>query len=204
MKQKIHIYCCENLLPEVSNAASQMSSFRIITHGFPANCGLPMVTREDIDSAVLASGESVLIFGSACLNAIDQLPPQCSLRKLDSCFQLFLPPPVIDFLVKDGAYLLSSGWLQHWRQHLDKMGFDKTILQEFIRESCNYLLHLDSGSNPHSATMLEELAQLVKRPTKSMKLDEAFIQNQLFAHIQDGLSLPSKREKWEQKLAESK
>jgi len=87
-----------------------------------------------------------------------------NLYRMDSCFELLTGATVIEGYLKEGAYLLTPGWLARWRHYVDAWGFDRETAREFFGESATRLLLLDTGVDAGSPERLREFADYVGLP----------------------------------------
>lgn len=92
----------------------------------------------------------------------------------DSCRIHVIEPPCLpavdermaaDFAV-DGAYLLTAGWLEGWRGHMEAMGLDRDKAREFFADTCEVLTLFDTGVYPDSVPELARLGEWLSRPTR--------------------------------------
>jgi len=163
----MRIYVCDNLKKEAAAVLLQLGTSEITLHSFPARCGHPPLSLQELD--LPADDEASLIFGGICLRDIEHELVQSTVYRFDNCFELVAEKGVVEYFIRDGAYLVTPGWLADWRMHIRQWKFDRQGARQFFRESCRYLLLLDTGTDSESDKNLREFAEYVD--TKAEKID---------------------------------
>ena len=125
-----------------------------------------------------ATGCSQVCLLSGCLpiRAAKSPSPDEQLHAVDQCFHLLAPAAWIDQLTQDGAYLVSPGWLRHWREHLAHWGFDQATAQTFFHESVRQITLLDTGLDPASPTQAQWLADYLRLPLQIWRVGLSHLQ----------------------------
>lgn len=80
------------------------------------------------------------------------------------CLSLLAPEWLLENLVREGAYLVSPGWLAHWQEHVRVWGFNSHDVREFARESMRSVCLIDTLVDPQSPALLQELAGALGLP----------------------------------------
>jgi len=75
----------------------------------------------------------------------------------------------------EGAYLLTPGWLIHWRKRIDTWGFDRKTARQFFKESCSRLVLLDTGVISGSRAQLKEFADFIDLPFETSFVGSSFM-----------------------------
>jgi signal transduction histidine kinase len=180
MKKKICILLCDYFQKE-ARQIFQSDSFKnedITLETFPAACGMPPIQKTLLTEIAKNKGpfDSVHVFGSSCLTdltttqtddsnfAAEKRRENVIVHRLEQCFFLCAGKEMVERYLRDGAYLLTSGWLLHWKKRMEQMGFDAESAKEFYRESCTKLVLLDTGVAEDSFKLLQEFADFVDRP----------------------------------------
>jgi signal transduction histidine kinase len=115
----------------------------------------------------LAGRFELKVFPASCRNGA------CKLARgpiPGGCFELIAPAWLLDNLIREGAYLVSPGWLDHWEEEVAAWGFGPGELKEFARESMERICLLDSLVLPESGKRLEEMAAALDRPALRIPL----------------------------------
>ena len=78
---------------------------------------------------------------------------------------MFSPKSLVDSYIKDGAYIMTPGWLSNWKQFVTKnWGFDKKTAIEFYKEFCKKLLLLDTEVDSKALQNLKEFSEFIEQP----------------------------------------
>jgi diguanylate cyclase (GGDEF)-like protein len=173
-----HLFVCGHFFSEVDAAvAGDPALAHLQLHGFPARCGAPPLTAEEIDRRLgpIGGDEPIAWIGGTCLAS------QCRQRQapdapavqyatvhfacLRQCFHLVANPDAVDAWLRAGAYLCTPGWLAGWRGHLLALGLDsRALARELFADTVQSILLLDTGHAPEAAAELAELAAYLDRP----------------------------------------
>ncbi len=87
---------------------------------------------------------------------------------MDTCFSFLAPRPIVDQLLARGAYVVTPGWLEDWRLHLDELGFDRATAGEFFQESSRLIALLDTQVSARAAEQLREMGIYLGLPVESV------------------------------------
>jgi signal transduction histidine kinase/CheY-like chemotaxis protein len=128
------------------------------------------------EATVHASGAEqpfarMLLAGGFCvqhLTACNPDPSRIEICGASQCLYLLAGKSFVDHSQGRGLYVLSSGWLEHWEEHIRDWGFDQAVARECFGESVRGLLLLDSGLYPDAGGRLEALGEFVRRPVSSV------------------------------------
>ena len=168
MTDTLCILVCENTAPEAVAVTAGEGFEDVIVRAFPARCGRPMLAWEELSTAVGEPGTDVgrvVVLGGACCRGLAGTPgpdrPRFCVNVAEHCPQLLVSTTTAASLQQGGAFLLSPGWLTHWRQHMEVWGFDQETARDFFGECTDRLLLLDSGVVEGATAMLHELADFV-------------------------------------------
>ena len=80
------------------------------------------------------------------------------------CFDLLAGSSLVADWMRQGAYLLTPGWLDRWPEYIAEWGFDRTTARAFFEESVSKLVLLDTGTSSDSSARLEDFAHFIDRP----------------------------------------
>ena len=181
MKNKLCILVCENFEKELAATGLSEQFDDVATATFPARCGHPQIMRDELEQIASTCEEAstqICMLGSCCIAGLEKLrsgPERYHIHRLDQCFHLFAGREVIDTHLRQGAYLLTSGWLAHWRDRMDQWGFDRETARMFFAESASRLVLLDTGADPEiSLRLLHEFADFTGRPSEVVCTDPDF------------------------------
>jgi len=165
MVDTLCILACESLIREAAAVVKSEQYIDVAVYEVAACCGRMNVDRDEIEAAIRAKENEFarvhLLCGACYCSTADGHDP----AKVQWP-HLFAPALLTDQLLRDGAYLVSPGWLLHWRQHIDELGFERVMVQEYFAEFAKRLVLLDSGICENSADLLVECAEYVGLPSK--------------------------------------
>ncbi|MES9829434.1 MAG: ATP-binding protein [Candidatus Thiodiazotropha sp.] len=114
----------------------------------------------ELENQAGTPSESIRVFGRSCIKTLSARPPsacESEVIRLEQCFHLIAARDLVDEAIRSGAYLVSPGWLQNWRTHLEAMGFAEEQVSGFFQEIAREIVLLDTGINPQAETQLAEL-----------------------------------------------
>ncbi len=178
MTHKLCILVCEFIEKEARAVTESEGFDDVLVATFPARCGRSSIGWDELLPIVQASGEcsNVHVLGGRCIAGLSALPEKAAraqhecryvFHEEEQCFYLLAGRDVIDHYLAQGAYLLSPGWLPHWRRHVEEMGFDgqesSQAAREFFAESATRLVLLDTGVDLSSAGQFHEFTAFVER-----------------------------------------
>jgi len=170
MPSKLHVIVCENLVAEARAAAEAEKFPDVEIVPFAAKCGLPASGDGRLEALVESfrrKGARVFVLGGTCLTGKPDRSGSDSVQTkfgLDQCFSLFAGRPAIEGMIREGGYLITSGWVRHWRRTLKEWGFDQTQAREFFAETTMRIILLDSGVDSSAEREGRAFAEFVGRP----------------------------------------
>ena len=172
---KVCFLSCENYLPEIQAVINSLEDQDLCAACFPARCGHPATNLDEIKHAMgdtWETCEEVHIFGGVCL--LSSLQNQISQDRLihlhlqKQCFYLLTNRELVDYLLQEGAYLVTTGWLERWIYWMEQAGFqNQDQAQQFFCESARKLVLLDSCvSSTKNRLQLQEFSNYVNLPAE--------------------------------------
>ncbi|UCH96395.1 MAG: DUF1638 domain-containing protein [Candidatus Aminicenantes bacterium] len=170
-KNKLCILVCEFFEKEAAVVTRAEGFDDVMVATFPSRCGRPQVTWGQLDRVVPTSADcnQIHLLGGCCtaeLSKESNKKQKIFVKNLEQCFYMFAGREIIDGCLKEGAYLVTPGWVSCWRDRVKEWGFegDSKKGQEFFSESSTRLVLLDTGIDPKSSEYLREFAGFVDRP----------------------------------------
>ena len=169
MGPEITVLVCEYYIREAQAAIAELGLQGVRCRAFPARCGRPPVSRQELTEA--AGGEAhaarTVVLGGCCLHGLEKsgTPAEAfSLLQLPQCFEMVAGRTFIESRIKQGAFLVTPGWLAEWREWMKKNGFDRQTARAFFQESITGIVLLDTGTDAAAVHHLESFAEFVDRP----------------------------------------
>jgi len=176
MTDRFGILVCEVLRDEVTEALKAEGLDAVEVVAFPSDCETPAPRGQAFHRLIRRCDrtfDAVLILGGPCLNSLDPEVGRSGSSPVHigkTCFDLLLPKSLVRSYMREGAYLLTPGWLKTWRRRLESWGFDRETARDFFSESCSRFLLLDSGVDPDAPENLAALSRFVDRPAERMEV----------------------------------
>ncbi len=180
MPGKLCLLVCQNFRPEVSAVLQGEGFADVQVAAFAATCIRPAAGEDQVSrlAAVRAEqGADVVVFGGYCLSRLADVnrtsPAAGSVRMaaLARCLEFAASARLVDGQIDAGAYLLTPGWLSHWRRYMGEWGFDQATAREFFAETTRKLVLLDTGTDGDSETHLRELADFLALPYEMLPVE---------------------------------
>jgi diguanylate cyclase (GGDEF)-like protein len=169
MTDKIAFAVCEHYQREAQAALTAEKLDHAIVVTFPARCGRPPLTGEELSALIdpLDDIEQIEVAGAICLTDIAGFTSnRCGIHvhKLDQCFNLVADLALINRCLKKGAYLTTPGWLANWPANMEFLGLNQKTAREMFAETTTGIVLLDTGVDEQSTKHLHSFAGYVDRP----------------------------------------
>ncbi|WP_159432059.1 GGDEF domain-containing protein [Alkalibacter saccharofermentans] len=115
---------------------------------------------------------SIVICSMSC-DVLNLLPEGDSIRTITGnyCFSHLTCDEFLDYLISQGSYIISSGWLKKWKSHINDMGFDQATARRFFQESNKQLVFLDAEKDKDDEWLVKELSSYVGLPYKVISVE---------------------------------
>ncbi len=166
---------CTNYRQELENLNLPGSYDDIDVVYFPNHCGMPPVEWAKIQEKMPDFSDYNELHVVSC-GGITGLPENQAIadryysNDFKQCYRLIINPDLADYYIQKGYYLVTPGWLAHWRDILDSWGFDQPTAINFFEETIRTILLLDTAVDPAAEANLEEFARYVGRPHEVVKV----------------------------------
>ena len=179
MKTQLCLLVCQNFLAEAAAIVAEEGFADVQIAAFAPTCTRPTGDADTIGRlAAERAGPSgdVVALGGYCLNGL-ATPERGSsganrvqIAAVPRCLEFAAPARLVDAQVEAGAYLLTPGWLSHWRRTMTQWGFDQPTAREFFAETTQKLVLLDTGTDAQSDSHLRELADFLALPCETLSV----------------------------------
>lgn len=173
MTARLCLFCCHNFHAEITAAIAAENFDDVVALAFPARCGRPPVSWEELRPLLPADCEQIILLGRACLQGLDAAPagfPPVRLLPQKQCFHLVAGDHLVDEAISNGGYLITSAWLADWRGQIRTMGFDPDNCREFFQDFAKELVLLDTGLDDMASQRLSELKAAVNLPARRISV----------------------------------
>jgi diguanylate cyclase (GGDEF)-like protein len=168
MPAKIHLLVCQNAEREaqaVFERGGAVFEDVVVVIG-PARCGRPPLSVLEVQALVPEAGAVVECVGGVCVAGLSR-----KLEGYDSYhvhrvgwYEMFADRMALERLLAERAYVMTPSWLRHWRERLATWGFETDPLRAFVHDTVSHLHLLDTGVDPDSGGLLEELGEYLQVP----------------------------------------
>lgn len=167
MSAHLCVLSCRNFREEVAAAIAAEGWSDVVATAFPARCGRPPVSWEELSALLPDECAGVVVLGRACLAGLGEAPaglPPVRLLPQQQCFHLVADAGLVDKAIGDGGYLLSPGWLADWRGRIAELGFAPDGAAAFFGDFARRLVLFDTCIDPASGARLDEMSRAVGLP----------------------------------------
>ncbi len=173
MVARIAFALCEHYRQEGLQALAAENLGQAVLITFPARCGRPPLTDEELARLVAPHGdvEHLEVFGGRCLCALKPASnDRCrtELHQLEHCFHLIADPLIISRCLQKGAYLTTPGWLAEWPKHIEQMELAQDTAKEMFSETTTGITLLDTAGDERSLAHLQEFAAYIEQPWETI------------------------------------
>jgi hypothetical protein len=150
---KIHV--CASFAVDVRAALSAHVQARVKVVELDADCvGFHGPCREAREGVHLPGAVRTELMVGDCSVSVSRAADGDDVCALHCCGPSGYPLINLEYaeqLVADGAYLLTPGWVRHWKSYLRAQGFDQTVARQYFREFASHLVLLDTGTDAQAA-----------------------------------------------------
>lgn len=169
MNSALCLLCCRNFHAEVAAGVVAEGWSDVHAVAFPARCGRPPVSWDELRPLLPANCTHVVVLGRACLTSLGTAPanwPETRVVPVAQCFHMVAGETLVDEAIAGGGYLITSAWLADWRGQLKTLGFNPDQAAEFFNDFAKELVLLDSGLDREVNSRVAELQAAVKLPVR--------------------------------------
>jgi diguanylate cyclase (GGDEF)-like protein len=172
---KLNIFVCENYSPEFQSIIDKEGFDDNIIKPYPCMCENKnkKADAEKLLVESISNEDKGLILCSNYCDIIKLVPEDSSfeIRSANYCLSHFANEQLIEYILAKGGYVIGSGWLNNWREHIQLAGFDKDTARCFYKEFCKELIFFDTGINANSEKNLKALSEFLELPYVSIKFE---------------------------------
>lgn len=110
-------------------------------------------------------------------------------RNPGGCLNMVAPGPVLENLVREGAYLMSPGWLDQWVARIAEWGFRAEDLHSFVHDSMDKLCLLDTLVVPGCDGSLDDLGEALGIATMRVPVGMSYFDSFADTRFSDALGV---------------
>jgi two-component system CheB/CheR fusion protein len=168
----------------------------------PCECHLPSsashleTAARKADSAGFAPSQIIVLGNHAAGTGtgLSKISRDVLFGKEQQCLELLCPPRLLEHLQQQRGFVVSSGWLVHWKSVVRAWGFQQNDLRNFFRESAEKIVYLETVQSPAAQNSLAAFAEAVTLPVDTVPLGLDFFRHTVFARIRTAQKNTLKRE----------
>ncbi len=149
MNTAIHLLCCKNIQKEVEQAAKTEHLDNLIITAFPSYCDVMQKSPDSTSTPILDTTsipENLFVMSCKACPVLKLMNvPEERCITFNTVFALFLDEKLIEQKIAQGGYLVTHGWLMHWEEHSNLLGFNQDNLQTFFKGFAKKVVYIDSS-----------------------------------------------------------
>lgn len=166
--KKLLLVVCDHYAAELRAVVSADAYPEVEVRAFRSTCHTPGPNWKDIIDAIGTGAETmaVNVLGGHCLWSIAATPPELAsviFHRKPQCFELVAGPSLVAHFQREGAFLVTPGWLADWRRKMADWGLDERTASEFFAETASRVVLLDTGVDPDAETHLKTFCAFIQR-----------------------------------------
>jgi diguanylate cyclase (GGDEF)-like protein len=174
MSADITFAVCRRYQLEAEEARLAEQLDQVMVRPFPARCGRPRVTLDELLALLPVSEEigRIEVFGGFCLQGLTDCSANgidVHIHRLEHCFCLVAEAPLVTRCLKNGGFLTTPGWLANWPGALEQLGLTPATARDLFAETTSAIVLLDTCVEQDSDKQLEEFAAVVDRPYEILR-----------------------------------
>jgi len=169
---RLEILVCENYLPDIRDSVEKAGFTDVIVSSYPCRCsrrgppGPPLRIRGNKEN------DAILLCGRDC-GILREIRSENRFYKTytsEYCFSHIADRSLLEYIVRKGGYIISSGWLRDWRRRLADCGFDRATASRFYNDFASELVYVDTNVHSDSEKDLKELSEYLTMPATSISI----------------------------------
>lgn len=185
---RLCLLTCDFFAKEVAAVIAAEGWDDVRSIAFPARCGRPPLSDAELSNLVQDRDcDAIYVIGGRCTGILCKPPEPCTpdaVYLLEPCFAMLAGKTYVEHLIRNGAYLLSPGWLAEWPENLKQWGFeDRELARAFFSEFASRLALLDSGLAPDANRRLAEFAAFLNLPHETVPVGLDFLREILVGRV---------------------
>ena len=171
MTSKLILVTCSNHASDLRAVIDSEQLTDVQPVFFPPNCANTLQSLDvlaDLVDPVFEEGDQVYLMGGHCMLGLETGAERFSHYELRQepklCQHWYANPQLLEQKTREGAYVMTPGWLSNWPRRLEELGLDQATARELFSETSKVLLLLDTGTIPNSRQRLVELSTYLDLP----------------------------------------
>jgi signal transduction histidine kinase len=159
---RLQLGVCSNFIGEFQAALAELGFDDVTVVTMPTTCmgaGAPQTPEVPVDTERR---------NLTCSRVGHDLAKDEGVVALEQCFHLVAGKALVTSLQRDGAFVVTPGWVGHWMARVRTWGFEQTQARAFFAESMKQVVLLDTGIHPDSKQRAGELAAFLGLPLSTL------------------------------------
>ena len=179
--QNLYIAVCAAHADEYRQAllVEQLNGVEVIS--FPSVCmqkkSICESWRELLENSSIMPDNLIIIAGRQC-EVLPNLPDEFQKTQqvaLENCFYSYCSRWFIDKLIRDGSYIVTSGWVNNWQENIAVWGFDPDDIRRYFGEFAKTITVLDTGIDTRVERCATDFAEHVGLPVNVVTIDLEYL-----------------------------
>ena len=177
MAKELELILCEIYKNEANFVLKKLEWENVRLFFIPQTCHSPKIAKqvkEKIKKRFQQAERDVIFIGSkyGCLGCLfDEENESCENNiSHTQCMQMISSTALIDFLVQQGEYILTPGWVDNWEKQLKNWGMDQNTARDMFHESIQKLVLLDTMLNKSSQEAIKSFSQYLDIPFETIPI----------------------------------
>ncbi len=176
MTASLHLLVCKHYVREARAILRDEGITDVTVAGYPDICAQPRADRlaalERLFQESGGNGRTVILVGACYLisRGVGALMEDAfhRIHRESLCFHMLLNKTTVESYLRAGAHLVTAGWLEDWRQHIEDWQFDRDTARAFFAEGARRMVLLETGVAPEAETQLRECAAFLGLPAETV------------------------------------
>ncbi len=170
---RLSVYVCENYLPEFRYLVENEGPENLDIVPFHSFCdgGIPVFNSQNgIAEKPNPDEAAVLVCSHLCRAPRKDEYDKKFLSVYESafCYSHMISDQFARFFSAEGYYVVTTGWLVNWEEHIKRQGFTIGTAREFYKSCCSKIVFLDTGIYDEADKKLKALSAYLDLPVRSI------------------------------------
>ncbi len=189
LEKRLCLFVCSNYADDVRYVLQQEQHQNVEVVDIDLNCTGPLLNLENLKSQFAVCQkkfDKVIVFGSSCLAnmGIHEIPElDIEYVSLNQCFEMLLPPKLVEHFLQDRNYLVSSGWFDNFEENIANWGFEPKMAKSFFSEVAQNILFLETEKPFEREDLLVELSRYMGLPYEKIDIGSDYLRQKINAKV---------------------
>lgn len=166
--KKLNIFVCENFSQEYQKIVYNERFEDVVIKPYPCMCEDSRKKAKTVmllQESTTKNNEGLVLCSNHC-EVINLIPEDSSLiiKTSKFCFSHLANEQLVNYIHEKGGYVIGLGWLNNWRERIEKAGFDRDSARIHYKSFCKELVFFDAGIGVNVEKNLNEVSQFLELP----------------------------------------